>query len=60
VLVASQLTHLPRVHEIAVDPLVLAFTLAVALGSGLLFGLIPVFKYARPQVATGLRGAAGR
>jgi len=58
VLVASELTHLlPRIHEIAIDPTVLAFTVGVSLAAGLLFGLIPIFKYARPHL---LRRAAQR
>jgi predicted permease len=56
VLVASELPHLPRIHDISIDPLVLAFALAVSVGSGVLFGLIPVFKYARPHLSGGLRG----
>ncbi len=47
---------LPRLSEIGIDPLALAFTLAVSLFSGLLFGLIPVIKYAGPHVAMALRG----
>jgi putative ABC transport system permease protein len=47
VLVASELTNLPRVRDISVDPAVLAFTLCVSLLAGLLFGLIPAVKYAR-------------
>jgi putative ABC transport system permease protein len=46
---------LPRLAEVSIDPLVLAFTLAVSLLSGLLFGLIPVLKYARPKMSTALR-----
>jgi predicted permease len=57
VLVASELPHLPRIHEIAIDPGIVAFALAISLGSGLIFGLIPVFKYARPHLSGGLRGA---
>src|SRR6202040_49617 len=41
---------------ITIDPLVMLFTLAVSLGAGLLFGLIPVLKYATPRVAAVLRG----
>src|SRR5207245_1736627 len=40
VLVASDLPHLPRIHDISIDPVVLAFTLGVSLAVGLLFGLI--------------------
>jgi len=47
---------LPRISEIGIDSLVLGFTLAVSLLAGLLFGLIPVVKYAGPQVAATLRG----
>ena len=53
-LVASELPNLPRIHEISVDPTVLAFTLGVSLAAGLLFGLIPVYKYARPQLSAAL------
>jgi predicted permease len=35
-------TSLPRTGEIAVDPTVLIFTLAVAIASGLFFGLAPI------------------
>lgn len=54
VLVASGLAHLPRIHEISIDLDVLAFALGISLGAGLLFGLIPVFKYSRPQLSAGL------
>jgi putative ABC transport system permease protein len=57
VLVAIGPATLPRLDEIGINPLVLAFTLAVSLLAGLLFGLIPVFKYAGPHLATGLRGS---
>jgi len=50
-LVSKGPATLPRLNEIAIDPLALAFALAVSLFSGLLFGLIPVLKYAGPQVA---------
>jgi len=49
---------LPRLAEIGIDPLVLAFALAVSLFSGALFGVIPALKYGGPHVAvaTALRG----
>ena len=46
---------LPRLHEIGIDTPVLLFTLAVSLLAGLLFGCIPVFKYAGARLGTGLR-----
>jgi len=55
-LVAMGPATLPRLSEIGIDTTVLAFTLAVSLFAGLLFGLFPVVKYAGPRVATALRG----
>ncbi|MGD0362830.1 MAG: ABC transporter permease [Bryobacteraceae bacterium] len=54
-LVAIGPANLPRLEEIAIDPAVLLFTLAISLLAGLLFGLIPVFKYAGPRLANTLR-----
>lgn len=56
ILIAKGPETLPRLNEIGIDPLVLAFATAVSLLSGMLFGLIPVFKYAGPRVAMTLRG----
>jgi predicted permease len=47
---------LPRLDEISIDPTVMGFTAAASLLSGLLFGLIPIFKYSGPQFVTALRG----
>ena len=55
VLVAMAPTGLPRIHEIGIDLPVLLFMLAVAVITGLLIGVIPVFKYAGEQLNTGLR-----
>ena len=46
---------LPRLDEIGINVPVLLFTLAVSLLASLLFGLIPVFKYAGARAGTGLR-----
>jgi predicted permease len=54
-LVAIAPEGLPRLDEIAIDATVLAFTAAVSLAAGLLFGLIPVIKFARPNVAGALK-----
>jgi putative ABC transport system permease protein len=51
--------HLPRLEEISIDGPVLLFTLAVSILAGLLFGSIPVIKYAGPHLAFALR-AGGR
>jgi len=51
--------HLPRLDEISIDAPVLLFTLGVSLLAGLLFGCIPVIKYAGPHLALALR-AGGR
>jgi predicted permease len=55
VLVAMAPTGLPRVNEIGIDLPVLLFTLGIALFSSVLFGLLPVFKYAGARLNTGLR-----
>ena len=54
-LVASAPEGLPRVEDIGIDPIVLLFALGISLGSGLLFGLLPVLKYARPRLASALK-----
>ncbi len=54
-LVYLQPARLPRLSEITLDPTVLLFTLAVSVVAGLLFGLFPVLKYARPQLANALK-----
>jgi predicted permease len=46
---------LPRLREITIDPVVLAFTVIASLLSGLFFGIIPVLKYAGPHLVTALR-----
>lgn len=62
VLVAIGPSNLPRLSEVSMDPVVLGFALAISLVSGLLFGLIPILRYARPRfvevVGTGARGAS--
>jgi predicted permease len=48
-------TGLPRLADITIDPYVLLFTVAISLVSGVLFGLIPVLKFARPHLAGALK-----
>jgi predicted permease len=56
-LVAFGPANLPRLSEIAIDAQALVFTFVISVLSGLLFGLIPAFKYAGPRTALELRGA---
>jgi predicted permease len=56
VLIAIAPAHLPRLDEISIDPEMMLLTLAIALVTGILFGMIPVIKYAGPRIATSLRG----
>jgi predicted permease len=46
---------LPRVEEITIDPTVLAFTGVISALAGLLFGLLPVVKFASPQLTGALK-----
>jgi predicted permease len=52
-------SFLPRLENIAIDPVVLLFTFALSLMAGVLFGLMPVVKFAAPGVTAALR-AGGR
>ena len=54
-LVANAPDGLPRVQEIGIDRLVLLFTVGISLVAGLLFGAIPVLKFARPNLAGALK-----
>jgi len=56
VLIALAPGNLPRLENIGIDTTVLLFTFVISIVAGLLFGAIPVFKYAGPNVAGGLRG----
>ncbi|HEV2288850.1 MAG TPA: ABC transporter permease [Candidatus Acidoferrales bacterium] len=46
---------LPRLNDIGIDLPVLLFTLGISLFTSLLFGMIPILKYAGARVGTGLR-----
>src|SRR3954469_1241320 len=55
VLTAMAPANLPRVDEISIGGPVLLFTAVVALVASALFGMVPVLKYAGPQLGTALR-----
>jgi len=57
VLIALAPGNLPRLDNIAIDGVVLSFTFVVSIVAGLLFGAVPVLKYASLHPAAGLRGA---
>jgi len=57
--------NLPRLTEIGLDPLSILFTAGISVLAGFFFGLVPVLKYRRPDMVTGLKeggrgGSAGR
>jgi len=54
-LIALAPSGLPRLSDIGLDLPVLLFTLGIALLASLLFGLIPVLKYASTSADSGLR-----
>ena len=55
-LVAIGPATLPRLDEIAIDVRVLSFTVITSLVTGLVFGLVPVARYAVPRIAGALNG----
>ena len=50
--------QLPRVHELTVDPQVLAFALVISLLTGLIFGLFPALKISHLSLGTAIKDAA--
>lgn len=46
---------LPRINEIGIDGPVLLFTFAISVLASVLFGCIPIFKYAGVRLSTGIR-----
>src|SRR5881397_379675 len=54
-LIAMKPASIPRLDEISIDPSVLLFTAGISILAGLLFGLVPVFKYGNPDLSSGLK-----
>ena len=54
-LVAMAPSGIPRINEIGIDGPVLLFTFAIAILASILFGSIPIFKYAGVRLSTGIR-----
>jgi predicted permease len=54
-LVAIAPAGLPRIGEVGINGPVLVFTLLVSLLASLLFGCVPILKYAGARLATGIR-----
>src|SRR5438477_1381390 len=55
ILAAVAPAGLPRVREIGIDGSVLLFTLVISLFASMLFGSIPIIKYAGVRLSTGIR-----
>jgi putative ABC transport system permease protein len=60
VLVAIGPANLPRLDQVAIDPLVLGFTALAAIASALVFGIVPAVRASRVDVADMLRATGGR
>jgi predicted permease len=54
-LLALSPSRLPRLDEIALDPIVIVMVSFASLFAALLFGLIPIAKYANPHVSSTLK-----
>jgi predicted permease len=54
-LVALNPSNLPWIMDVSIDSTVLLFTLGVALGTGLLFGLVPALHVSRTNLQSTLR-----
>jgi putative ABC transport system permease protein len=50
-LLANAPANLPRLNEITIDSSVLVFAVATSIVSGLLFGLVPIARFAGPKFA---------
>jgi putative ABC transport system permease protein len=50
-------SNLPRLGSIAIDPVVLVFSVAAGLAAAAIFGLVPALRASRPDVMQVLRGS---
>jgi predicted permease len=55
-LIAISPANLPRLEKIAIDPMVLTFSILAGLGAAAIFGLAPALRASRPDVMEMLRG----
>jgi putative ABC transport system permease protein len=58
-LVAIAPADIPRIADASVDLRVLAITLLVAVGAGLMFGMVPAFQARRVDLQSSLKGEGG-
>ena len=59
VMVAFSPEGTPRIDEVSIDIMVLGFTLAVAVITGLVFGLVPALSATRPNFSQSLKEGKG-
>ncbi len=57
-LMAISPANLPRLDKIAIDPVVLAFSIFAGVASAAIFGLAPALRASRPDVMDVLRGSS--
>ncbi len=57
-LLAMRPSNLPRLQEVALDPAVFAFAALISIAAGLLFGLTPALRVARPAAGEALKSGA--
>ena len=56
---ATKSFDLPRFNTVQLNPTVLAFTFALAIATGVLFGMFPALQMSRPDLLDELKGGAG-
>ena len=59
-LLAANGGSIPRAAAVGIDPTVLVFTLLIAVGTGLLFGLAPLLQFGQATLGIALRDAGTR